>query len=40
MIYCPIIGDYVDQEDSCIGCKHYKELEDSCTHPEQEEEQE
>jgi len=34
MIYCPIINDYVDQEEDCIGCIHYIEIEDICNHPD------
>lgn len=38
MMYCPIIHDYVDQDEKCINCEHYKKIEDSCIHPEPEEE--
>jgi hypothetical protein len=36
MIYCPILQDYVDQEEDCLHCEHYIELEDTCNHPEKE----
>ena len=37
MIYCPIIQDFVDQDEDCINCQHYIELNDACTHPEADE---
>lgn len=44
MIYCPKRKDeqcpYVDQEIECLGCEYYIEFEDTCAHPDTEEESE
>ncbi len=36
MIYCPIREKYVEQNDCCVLCKFYEEIEDDCKREEEE----
>jgi len=34
MIYCSLIDAYIRQDDKCINCEYYDELNDDCTKEE------